>query len=253
LFSHVARLTAESPSVLDVRRTILARQALEADPELARLNLGVRVHNGVAVLWGPVPSAELARRAVERLQGLPELSGVRNDLFPDPWPDALDTAAAAPSLRVPGQPAALPDDERVPGRQSPGEAAHRPARTTPALPTPRTAAGAVSTPTARGAAPPREDETLTAIPAIRIPVPSSANPSAGAAAPSGGIEQAVRQLQQGQERFRRVRVAFEGDRVFLSGAVPAWRDLHELAQAITRIPGVGSVTLRDIRTDPSPR
>src|SRR3954470_14031744 len=43
------------PSVLrDVGLTVRARQALRRDKELAPLNLGVKVREGVATLWGPV-------------------------------------------------------------------------------------------------------------------------------------------------------------------------------------------------------
>jgi hypothetical protein len=72
-------------------------------------------------------------------------------------------------------------------------------------------------------------------------------------APSSKIEQAVRGLQQKEERFRRLRAEVQGDRVILSGAVRTWRDLQDLSRAILAIPGVGGVTVRQIRTDPPTR
>ena len=45
----------------DLRLTVLARRALQGDPALGRLNLGVRVRDGVATVWGPVPSDAVIR------------------------------------------------------------------------------------------------------------------------------------------------------------------------------------------------
>src|SRR5947207_6099690 len=54
----------------DLGHTIQARRLLLEDPDLAPLNLGVRVRNRVATLWGPVPSADLALKAELRLRAL---------------------------------------------------------------------------------------------------------------------------------------------------------------------------------------
>ena len=68
----------------DVLQTYEARQALLRDSVLGPLNLGVKVTNRVAVLWGPVASVEIADRAVTLLQQLPGLVAVRNELDIDP-------------------------------------------------------------------------------------------------------------------------------------------------------------------------
>lgn len=65
----------------DLGLTIQARRALLRDKELGGLNLGVQVHNRVATLWGPVPTAELAFKAEVCLRELIELTEVRNQLF----------------------------------------------------------------------------------------------------------------------------------------------------------------------------
>src|SRR5262249_57224899 len=54
--------SAEPPPILvdaDVSHELLVRQALARDPILAPLNLGVRLHRPVAVLWGPAPATDL--------------------------------------------------------------------------------------------------------------------------------------------------------------------------------------------------
>src|SRR5262245_29607657 len=42
----------------DAALTVRARRQVNADKDLHRLNLGVRVTRGVAVVWGPMPSAD---------------------------------------------------------------------------------------------------------------------------------------------------------------------------------------------------
>lgn len=65
----------------DVRQTIQARKRLADDPDLSAWNIGVTVRDRVAVLWGPVPSAEIAFRAELCLRTIIELAEVRNELF----------------------------------------------------------------------------------------------------------------------------------------------------------------------------
>jgi hypothetical protein len=65
----------------DLGLTIQARRAMLRDRDLGGLNLGVRVHNRVAILWGPVPTVELAFKAEVCLRELIELTEVRNQLF----------------------------------------------------------------------------------------------------------------------------------------------------------------------------
>jgi hypothetical protein len=67
------------------------------------------------------------------------------------------------------------------------------------------------------------------------------------------VQAAVERLRSGQERFGRVRVEVRGDRVFLTGAVARLQDVYDLSQAITELPGVAGVTIREIRVDPPPR
>jgi hypothetical protein len=65
----------------DRTQTMKARGVLLQDPELAAFNIGVIVQDRVAILWGPVPSAEVAFRAELCLRGMAELREVRNELM----------------------------------------------------------------------------------------------------------------------------------------------------------------------------
>src|SRR5262249_33648353 len=91
-----ARGFAEDRIALDLRLSVLALNALQSDPVLAPLGLGVRVRGGVATLVGPVPSAEVRRLALARLKALPQLAGVRSELFLDPWVDPAEQVTARP-------------------------------------------------------------------------------------------------------------------------------------------------------------
>ncbi len=80
----------------DMAHTVQARKLLLDDPRLGTLNLGVRVTNRVAVLWGPVPSQELALHAEQRLRTMFELAEVRNQLTVVNSDDAAPAAPEAP-------------------------------------------------------------------------------------------------------------------------------------------------------------
>src|SRR5947209_18381545 len=90
----------------DIWHTLLARTALAKDEQLSPLNLGVRVRNRVATLWGAVPSPELAKRAVERLKALEDLREVRNQMDLD----EEGLAPPRPAVRPPYLPESLPDN-----------------------------------------------------------------------------------------------------------------------------------------------
>src|SRR5437879_4427417 len=70
----------------DLLHTLLARRALFQDRELGPLNLGVKVHHRIATLWGPVPSADLAQRAVQVLRLVPDFVEVKSELQVDALP-----------------------------------------------------------------------------------------------------------------------------------------------------------------------
>ena len=103
---------AASPKVTlaDVLQTMQACKHLQADELLAPLNIGVKVRGRVAVLWGPVPTPELALRAEQRLRQMIELIDVRNELMVMPE-DLRDVPVpVAPPLFLPEKtPPPLPD------------------------------------------------------------------------------------------------------------------------------------------------
>jgi hypothetical protein len=238
------RLPADETGVLDLSRSLLAQTALQQDPVLAPLDLGVKVHRGMATLFGPVPSPELGERAAALLRRLPELSGVRNELFVDPFAGALAQENAFTRPRPPHWTTSRPEAVRRPPTPPPGENTQAPASPTPAPPAPAWVPVPAPARVPPSAAP-KVSRPPPVLPGIRVPAPAATSPS--------GIEAAVEELWRGQERFGRIRAMVQGDRVFLSGAVARWQDAYDLSQAITDIPGVAGVTLRAIRVDAPPR
>src|SRR4051794_30611561 len=71
----------------DGQLMIAVRRSLMEDATLAPLNLGVGVRHGVATLWGPVPTAAAALRALERARKVPGLDEVRSELYLRPPDD----------------------------------------------------------------------------------------------------------------------------------------------------------------------
>ncbi len=93
----------------DLVLTIQARRALLRDPELGPLNLGVRIRNRVATLWGPVPTAELSFKAELCVRGVFELREVRNELCVSGVNLPARAAGLPPPAFLPAPPApALP-------------------------------------------------------------------------------------------------------------------------------------------------
>lgn len=88
----------------DLWHTVQARKLLLDDPVLGRLNVGVKVTNRSAVLWGPVPSPELAARAEQRLRSMFELIDIHNQLSIEPEDNPVPGSTPAPDM-----PQFLPD------------------------------------------------------------------------------------------------------------------------------------------------
>jgi hypothetical protein len=82
LLAEVALADArDGPPKPDWQIALQARHVLWDEPPFDKLNLGVTVRDGVAVLSGPVPSTAVANQAVAKLKAVPGLRDVRNETF----------------------------------------------------------------------------------------------------------------------------------------------------------------------------
>jgi hypothetical protein len=227
MLTAAANTARAEPPVLtmegDIRQELQARQALAQDSELGPLNLGVRVRQRVAVLWGPVPSADLGKRAVELVKRLPELIDVHSELHVQPVADpVLDYL---PPMQPPpmGQPWGAPP-------------------TRPAVVFTNHSARSLPEPSSRAF---QDSEAEPVLPAIRIPRSSSGPVAESTTGPP--LIEAVMRVQRGDARFRQLRPEVQGALVRLHGDAGCWADIHELARRLTAVPGVERVVLGEIR------
>jgi hypothetical protein len=254
-------LAADDLTRLNLQHTLLARHALQQDALLAPLQIGVRVENRVATLWGPVPSADLVKHAVACLRELPELRAVRSELHVELPENPL--AAPRPTHR-PAMPSRHADPPEPLTQFSQPFKGFGPFR--PVLQPDPTPPETPPTPTLK---PPRsafdESEGIV-LPMIRIPMPARAimvpeKPvlPATASAPSvdtpsrAPLETMVQKLQQSDLCYLRVQATVHSGIVTLNGNAARWEDVYSLARAIARLPGVERVVLDSLRVDAASR
>jgi len=246
LFSSPPLLpSAEPPAIAgepDLRHELMARRVLLRDPLLGPLNLGVRVHRHVAFLWGTVPSAELARRAVGILmKQIPEFTEVRNELQIQP----LDITTSP--VPAPKRPAPLP---AVPRPLAPPTGVLTKQGTQSPQVTPSPVGYPQWKPPDQAAFAPPDRQAGPLLPTIAIPRPPVA--PIAATPPGEWLIEAVTRVQRSDPRFRQLRPEVRGQTVRLDGSVERWADVYDLAQRITQLRGVERVVLSDIQTTTEP-
>jgi osmotically-inducible protein OsmY len=228
----------------DLHHEVLVRTAMAEDSRLQWLNIFVRVKDRVATLSGPVPTRELARRALDVAKSVPEIREVHDRMmvhYEDrglllPVNVAIPSKTAAQtSLSM-----APPFDEKA-VRPVKAISAWRPVPADqPVLPA-RQDAGVLPSfltqpstaePTSRS----KEKET------VQSPAPKRLDVAA--------IGSAVETLVLGEERYRRLRWEVQGSKVFVSGVIASWSDLRDLAKVLRQVPGINEVVIRDLRVEP---
>jgi hypothetical protein len=82
---------ADPPARLDQDwvLTLAARRSLWSDPVFADFNLGVRVREGQALVWGPVLTEDQAAEVVARVKLIAGIKGVVSELYVLPVDDLL--------------------------------------------------------------------------------------------------------------------------------------------------------------------
>jgi hypothetical protein len=196
--------------IRDLRLTVLARRAFQNDRVLGPLNLGVKVHNGVATVWGPVPSSEVARQAVARIEAINGIYEVRSELQMRRPPEKplyaeLGIPRGAPTRIQVAKPIERPDVANQ---------AQRPTRTTEA----------------RSVA--------------QIPQPAAVKPVATTTRPAQmSLSAAVEQVKQSDQRFRGIPVNVFGNVVVVGRSGATDEDVTALAQALRRVRGVAEVVV----------
>jgi hypothetical protein len=196
----------------DLQLTVHVRKALTADEVLAPLNIGVRVDKGVAILWGPAPSAAAALRAIRTARTVAGLDDVRSEMRIAPVQElAVTPLPPAPLKDVPKPTTAVPG--WLTGRES-----NEPA-----------SASANGEPNGvRLRLPQLGGE------ALRLTPPSAQDTFLGSLA----------RLKQADERFRPLNATLHEDTAIVTGTVTRARDLLDFEQHLLALPGV-----RHVQTD----
>src|SRR6516164_8974528 len=214
----------------DVWQTYEARKALLGDSVLGPLSLGVKVKNRVAVLWGPVPSVEIANQAVSLLQKLPGLVAVKNELDIDPdlllplyLPETLPQSRHWPMKPGSSPPAATLTNrslDKAVAQEKPTAAVFPPVAVPPT--------------TIPGMPDHREMEMV--LPSLRIPT--------GEPESTRTPTEAIAELQK-DNRFAHIQVSITAGIVTLSADADQAFLLHEFARRISAIPGVARVVVQE--------
>lgn len=97
-----AQLRPLSNFYSDLRVAIRARSALAADEQLGPLNLGVRIKDGTAIVWGPIPSRDCSDRVRAALLRVPGVFKVQSELYvslPLPEPEGMPLPDIKPAIQ----------------------------------------------------------------------------------------------------------------------------------------------------------
>ncbi|HEX4612852.1 MAG TPA: BON domain-containing protein [Urbifossiella sp.] len=245
-FAPHGRTAEADPAAAAVADVALARAALsvlDADQYLRDYNLVVSVVDRVAVVGGPVASAELKARAEDLVRRVPGVRAVRNGCFVQAGDEPLLRAMAAASRPLPVLPpvvipvrptaaSAAPSDELV-------AAAPRPE------PAPATGERSVVT---RRPVSPGENVLLPPVaarPAAFTQIVAS-YPAAPPAVLTGrpALADAVDAARRSEPRFAGLRTDLRDDGgVLISGTARHPSDAWDLAERVRAVPGVARVAV----------
>lgn len=97
LISATSEARPAPPTVSrDLSLQLRIRDSLSDIPALAKINIGVRVNEGVVTLHGPLPSRELAQQTVGQVRKMNGVTEVRDELYVPTKEDAVAQAIPRP-------------------------------------------------------------------------------------------------------------------------------------------------------------
>jgi hypothetical protein len=214
-----------APSVRDMRLAVHVRGALLEDSELAPFNVGVKVRDGVAVLWGPLPSVELQQRALKRAEEVQGVLGVRSEMH------VAAVKPAEEARRAPGS------DEVIRSTSaSPGSLGTLTGRTQGML-VPSTSAHAADPPEPAEPSP----SPVVLLAPVAVTPPTEAVP---AAVNDDELAASIQKLRRGNERYLLIQTERKGSVVVVRGGEAPGEDVMAFARALANLPGVERVVLR---------
>jgi hypothetical protein len=241
-----------APGLADVVLARSALAALDAEPELRRVNLVVSVVDGVAVVGGSVPSAAVSKRAEQVLRKVEGVKDVRNTCFVSAGPDPLLKAVADKGASaLPPRPvmAELPG---VITNQMPPPASLFPPNTTLATNDPAGGAKVVALrpPTAVGVlgAPvgPVGSGTAPAAAPQAVPATAPGVLTGTPPAPAADVLVAAGEARKTEPRFAKLTVELRDGTLVVGGSAPLASDAWDYAEKLRKIPGVSRVAVGSV-------
>jgi hypothetical protein len=208
-----AKTRAAFDSARDLEIQVRARQLLLADEELAPFNLGVSVQNGVAVVWGPVPSPELKAKALKTIENVRGVFKVESEMY---------VSHTAGTFVNPGGPRLLPDAPQQSSSAMPDwQTGQLPAFT-----------GQFALKKTSEPAPP---------PKLVMLMPPVAAPNENA---SSDPTSAIETIRRGDVQYRLIQYEMKDGAIYLHGTAKP-ENVMAFARAISNVPGVERVVLRN--------
>jgi osmotically-inducible protein OsmY len=209
------------PTARDLTVLLRVRRALMADDEMAPLNVGVSVRDGVATLWGPLTTKDQVRRALKTAADVRGVQSVRNDLYL-----AKDTRPLPPLFILP---------DKLPERLAPTDALVSADR-----------AGVLAKYDRPQSVPTFLPESRCA--ALLAPVPLDASPeepTTVTAARAEGVPAAIDRIQKSDARFGQIGVDWRDGTIVLRGNRNDAAAAMSFARMLSDVPGVERVLLQN--------
>ena len=245
-----ASLPSAPPDVVLARS---AMAALDADPRLKDVTLIVSVVDRVAVVGGPVPTADHGRWAEERVRGVTGIADVKNRCFvqgrPDPLVKAVaDRLSANPRPLTPDLPPVVPGLKPVPLAVAAGPptnplpaAVAPPGQPSTSLRPPAETGGFLLPPVGpTGAAPPPASNTPPPVPGMLTAAPNV--PAVDPSRPESVLN-AAEAVRRADPRFADLTLRLENGTLVVAGRAARAADAWNLSEALRRVPGVQRVVL----------
>jgi hypothetical protein len=200
--------------ISDLAASVRAKRVLKDDPTLAKLNLGISVEDGIAKVWGPVPSDDVGRRAVALLEGVRGIRAVRANFYPETPREAnlLGGLARRPETPKRFEASKTDVDSTTPPRA------------------PRVMPPAVVT---HGATAPSPAQVFAPRPVARVTAP-----------PPGSIRERIVAIRRADARFGTIPVVIVGTRLQVQQGAADDEVTRALVDRLRRIPGVTEVELK---------
>jgi len=202
----------------DLALTLAGRKALAQDKTLAAFNIGVRVENGAAELFGVVPTANAAARAEATLKSVSGIRFVTKELHVLPPDDPIAEKMARTLSNATSD------------SHGPNPVVFAPA----GMPSPQVSPPSADAGRRLAAKPPPSALSLL-------------DPVAGAAQVSE-FDRRIDSLKAQSLRFRDLKAESQRGVIRVNGRVQDWNDLWEFADAISRMPGVERVVIGTVES-----